>query len=280
VGTNIRSNTRATLRMESVGNKAWKGPVTVSAEPASASTSLPKTIDVRVSPGQVFEREFTLDIAAGTRQLNLVAALTPPAPKSLGMASIEPAGSAKLSTLVLRPRPLVTISADQQASIILKPEGLAQTNVKLRSSSAGLLVEVRVFDMKITPVEPIWAGSCLEIFASQDSDPTAISQVFLAPGDKTNPARAMFAKGLEQYAADDIHIESSPASRGYILRAMIPWSRLSLQAANQNSSMRWLVELQLTTHNPQGQTRTTAGGSTQAYASSDRYLRAVNAVLR
>jgi alpha-galactosidase len=280
VGTNIRSKTRATLRMESIGNKAWKGPVTVSAEPASASTSLPETIDVRVGPGQVFEREFELDIAAGTRQLNLVAALSPPAPKSLGMALIEPAGSAKLSTLVLRPRPIVTISADQQASIILKPEGLAQTNVKLRSSSAGLLVEARVFDMKITPAEPIWAGSCLEIFASQDAEPTAIAQVFLAPGDKTNPARAMFAKGLEQYAADDIHIESSPASRGYILRATIPWSRLGLQAANQGSSMRWLLEMQLTTHNPQGQTRTTAGGSTQAYASSDRYLRAVNAVLR
>jgi hypothetical protein len=273
LGSASRTKARAMLRMESSDGAAWKGLIRISIEPASAATGFPRQIDAHVASERAFERAIDLDIEQGVRRVTVVASLAPPVAKSLGLSAVEPAGSSRLSSITLRPRPFVTIPRDRSTTVTLSPQGMAATNVQLRASERGLHVEARVCDLKVTPGEPIWAGSCLELFAAKETEPTAIAQFFLSPGDDRKPARAMLAKGLEQVPAEDVRVEASPLTRGYTLAAMIPWTRLALAGAESGPAVNWLLELQLTTHGPGGQTRATAGGSTEAYAKSDLYVR-------
>ncbi|MBI3987473.1 MAG: hypothetical protein HY343_11165 [Lentisphaerae bacterium] len=160
------------------------------------------------------------------------------------------------------PEAVAAALAKQPAHEIKKGE---QKLAELRFALAGdsLALDARVWDPKITRRDPMWEGSCLEVFGSMPGT-TTVGQVFLAPAGSNAPAAgARSVKGKIE-PEPQIRAQSAPAEGGYTLQALIPLSLLAVDGAAEGC----LLEFQLTTlsadKKPKAQ-RGTLFGSQRAY---------------
>ncbi|MBI2441225.1 MAG: hypothetical protein HYV35_07640 [Lentisphaerae bacterium] len=149
----------------------------------------------------------------------------------------------------------------------IKIAGKPAATVRLARAGDRLAVVAVITDAKVSRGDPLWKGSCLELFGSLPGE-QRIGQVFLAPATDKAAATAAVAAGKDIAPAADILVESQPVPGGYELRALIPLARLALDPGKST----WLLEAQITTHDAKGAVqRGTRFGSERAYEANWSY---------
>ena len=206
-----------------------------------------------LAPGEQTSAEFEIALTAGgpvVSRLHLTAA----------GQGVKPA---ELKAVVEYPLPALAVqSVDGLADAMRDLPIYAVRNAPLRSTP-GYVADVRlavagdclalsgtVHDSDIKVTDPLWAGSCVELFGtSPDRERIGhvfggieIGQVYLLPAFDGEPARVMIEKDNAQHPAPQASVRTQLVDGGYAIQALVP---LELLAINPESG-RFLIEVQVT----------------------------------
>ncbi len=147
-------------------------------------------------------------------------------------------------------------------------EGRPIATVRLAFDEEGLWVLAQVKDKRVVRGDPIWKGSCLELFASSPDRPDRIHQIFLLPPKESEKPFAAISEDGQPLSAPDIPVTGQPTPEGYEMTALIPLHRLGLSTIPD----RIHLELQLAVADEENALHWhTAFGSPRAYQSSIGY---------
>ncbi len=139
--------------------------------------------------------------------------------------------------------------------------------LRLAVAGSNLVLDAKVVDHKVAQHPTAWKASCIEVFGTTPGQ-KAISQLFLVPQVGGASAKAFRSHLGKQEPAPDILVQTSPASDGYAMHALIP---LTLLAADVSSG-KLMLEFQVTAASLNGEyQRGTVFGSARAYQDASRY---------
>lgn len=220
----------------------------------------PKRIRYALEAGERTTAKVSVTVAAEVRRLNLeLVAATPPSVLPQGAAFDDQGATLPVATLqeVVRTvwplgKPLLCKSAD----------GVTLAQIRLMRRGAAIVVVARVSDGQVTPLDPAWSGSCVEVFGAMPGSAT-IGQVVLQPATASQPPRAWQSEVGGQKRLKDVGLRCRPRRGGYELEAVVPIQYLAIAA----EVGEFLVEVQVSAFSRDGALRRgTLFGSTAAYA--------------
>ncbi len=139
--------------------------------------------------------------------------------------------------------------------------------VKFAVAGDQLAVEAEVRETRFVRADPVWRGSCVEIFGSMPGT-VKIGQVFLTPKVKEAPAAGFKKSGDKIVPAPEIRVTSKAVPQGYILHALIPMKLLTLDSSKDI----FMLEAQIGIRNRKGKALySTLFGSKRAYQNNVDY---------
>lgn len=220
----------------------------------------PARLRYAVAAGERTTAEVTVNADAGVRRLDLeLVAAAPPSVLPRG-ESFDDRGAtlpiAALQGVVRTVWPLGTLLPCKSA------DGAMLARIRLRRRGATLVVVARVNDRRVTPLDPAWSGSCVEVFGAMPGS-AKIGQVVVQPAAANRPPRAWQSEVGAQKRLTDVDLRCRPCRGGYHLEAVVPIRHLAINAGEGE----FLVEVQVSAFSRDGVLRRgTLFGSTAAYA--------------
>jgi hypothetical protein len=129
---------------------------------------------------------------------------------------------------------------ESETPFVLLLAGQPAARIRIGLTPRSLLLEAQVTDARVSPQDPPWKGSCLEIFASTGVT-NAIGHVFLRPASDKEPAASLVPDDDQAVLMADIEVQSTVTATGYDMTARVPLRLLQLDA----NADRFGLELQL-----------------------------------
>lgn len=190
------------------------------------------------------------------------------APGGAAVAKKEPLKLAKLEPIAALDK-LAAALAEQKPYTIKNGD---QTLAELRFAVAGdqLALHMKVTDPKVTRGEPVWKGSCVEVFGSLPKS-DKIGQVFLGPQTEKTPAAGFRSKQGKIEPAPQIQAQSSATAAGYDLQALIPLALLAVDGHQGKISLEFQVTVVTAAKGKERERRGTLFGSSRAYEQNYQY---------
>jgi hypothetical protein len=221
---------RVRLTVTNSGARLATGTVTLSATPVDSAriTGVAELNFTRLRPGVSRSAEFTLEVtgrpavitvkAAGSGEGIHGALLTLFGERDWAIPVLDacPTDLAALPALLAGAEPRVARLADgpvAEARVALVGEKLA--------------VVVTVHDVAVRRGDPVWRGSCFELFGCA-GDGKAIGQIFLAPPTAELPATAFKLSGAIVPAPEIALAALATGPEDYTLAALVPLSLLEI----------------------------------------------------
>ncbi len=244
---------RATVR--NTGTCASSGGLCLTAAPAEAATfAAPAALAFRnLKPGAEQSAEFALTIKPGTGKITIESLCEGPGLSSASLIlfgardwkipalpkRLAAAGKVQVALAASAPRPVMS-------------EGAAVAQVRAAVAGDVLALQLDVSDATVVRGAPVWAGSCVEVFASaseaKQEAPNVpnpgIAQFFFAPPAGDEPAAAFVLEGGQIVPAPDIAVAATAKGETYTLRVLLPLRRLRVPSG----ARQFRLEVMVSTH--------------------------------
>jgi len=234
---------RIRLTVTNSGPRAAAGTVQVKALPADAATFAgPAAFRfARLQPGASRSAEFALKFTGPCGKIRVEAAGSGP---DLIGAALVIYGARDWTIPVLaaapaRPEALPGLLAAVPARAIrIADNPVAEVRAALAGKALALVVTVN--DAAVRRGEPVWSGSCVEVFGSLGGT-AVIGQVLLAPPTEAAPAAAFKVDGAIVRAPEIKLATTASGATGYTLSALVPLALLRIPAGSRTFRLEVVV---------------------------------------
>jgi hypothetical protein len=247
---------RVLLRLENRGSATAVDEVAIRTDPADAVQSAPSdrsdgsdrardtlSFPFKLPPGAATSHVFTLT-ADKPPQAGMIPLVVPRSPGGLVAGIPSPSLPVVDRPIRLVPEPDtiagIARALESETPFELHLAGQPAARIRIGLTPRSLLLEAQVTDARVSPQDPPWKGSCLEIFASTGVT-NAIGHVFLRPASDKEPAAGLVPDDDQAVRMADIEVQSAVTATGYDMTARVPLRLLQLDA----NADRFGLELQL-----------------------------------
>lgn len=246
---------RIEVRVSNEGLIPATGRMRLKIEPPTAATLTedPVVAVERLAPGETETRTFTLRRGGDRQSFWIETVPETPALWPTLLRVEENMGTWSIPRLAEK----VTDASEVAAALATVPPRTIRTfkqevaKVRLALSRDDLALVAEVPDLYLRRGQPLWNGSCVQIFAARPNErlpdisarnPQLLRQMFLVPAVGDLPAAGALL-GSMAVVMDEIRVASQPTEEGYVLGALIPLSLLGIPAGSGEFLFEVLVDV-------------------------------------